>query len=157
MRPAILPAIRLPAAHRPMLARIAEQAVEDGHPVAGFLLAEIGRAELCEHTPGIVTLNDWVTYRLDWGFPAESRMLVAPEDYRNPAIHLSVLSPPGAALLGLGVGGRMPYREIDGTLHVVTVESLDPPIGLMSLLNFRRARDNPTGSAPDDDPGPTAA
>lgn len=160
-----LPSIRISSADRRALEPMVLDALADGHPVAPFLLGEIHRAEVCpDAVPAdTVTVNNWVTYRLDWGFPSESRLLVAPADYRNPAIHLSVLSPLGAALIGLRVGCRMPFREIEGTLHVATVESLDPPLGLYSLLRLPdRARRRDAAPAPafepdPDDPGPSAA
>ena len=54
----------------------------------------------------------------------ESRLLVFPDDFRNFETHLSVLSPLGAALVGLGVGSRMPFVDLDGELRLVTVEAI---------------------------------
>lgn len=42
-----------------------------------------------------------------------------------PKTHLSIMSPLGAALSGLRVGSRMPYVDLDGALHLVTVEAID--------------------------------
>jgi regulator of nucleoside diphosphate kinase len=86
-------------------------------------------------------------------------MLVYPDDYRNADSQLSVLSPVGAALVGLRAGSRMPYFSIEGALHVATAESLDPPVGLLSLLRLPAGDDvqaKAVRSDPDDS-GPSAA
>jgi regulator of nucleoside diphosphate kinase len=161
-----LPPIAIPAPDYSLLDPLARTAARNKHPVARFLLEELRRANICaeaELPANTVRLNNWVTYRLDWGWPSESRMLVRPQDYRGPAAHLSVLSPLGAALLGLSAGARMPFVTLEGVLHVVTAESLEPPMGVLSLLrppSTKRAPGAEAGSADPfdpDDPGPAAA
>lgn len=136
MMPSVsLPPVSIPASDHRLLEIVAQQAVDDLHPVAGFLLGELRRATVVpEHelAGDVVALNGWVTYRSDWGWPPETRMLVRPEDYRSPAVHLSVLSPLGAALIGLSVGNRIAYSSIEGLSHVASVESLDEPIGMLA-------------------------
>lgn len=152
-----LPPVTILASDYARLGELVKVAHEDQHPVAKFLFSEIQRARILDSTPpqfDNVTLNRWVTYRVDWG-PAESRILVHPQDYVAPKRQLSVLSPEGAALIGLKVGDRMPYRSIDGWLHVVTVESLDPPITIVPFTRDARARPDPQNDS--FDPGPDAA
>lgn len=160
------PPIAIPAPDYSPLDRLARTAARDKHPVASFLLSELRRANIraeAELPANTVRLNYWVTYRLDWGWPSESRMLVHPQDYRSPAAHLSVLSPLGAALLGLSGGARMPFVTLEGVLHVVTAESLEPPMGVLSLLRPSNTKRAPQGEAASrdpfdsDDPGPDAA
>ncbi|MGE3868620.1 MAG: GreA/GreB family elongation factor [Pseudorhodoplanes sp.] len=156
-----LPPISLAGPDRHRLETLARHAMNEGHPVGGFLLAEVQRATICGENdlpPNVVRVNNWVTFRVDWGFPSESRMLVYPEEYRNAEAQLSVLSPLGAALVGLRAGSRMPYFSIEGMLHVATAESLDPPIGLLSLLRLPAPpRDAAEAFFDSDDPGPAAA
>lgn len=123
-----LPAVSMEAPDHARLKRLALLALDDGHPVAEPLLAELTRAIICAKSrPDVVALNRIVTYRPDLGWRPERRLLVCPEDYRDPSAHLSVLSPLGVALLGLRVGERFPYRTIDGLFHIAIVDDVDEP------------------------------
>ena len=153
-----LPPVIIPAADYVRLEQLARLAWSDQHPAANFLLSEIRRARVVDESSSrdkIVTLNNWVTYRLDAG-PFESRVLVHLEDYVSPERQLSVLSPVGAALIGIKVGDRMPYLSIEGVFHVVVAVSIDPPVKIVPFMpHTRQVRTNPE----DDpfDPGPHAA
>jgi regulator of nucleoside diphosphate kinase len=158
-----IPPIVLSARDRDRLEPLARRAIAEGHPVGCFLLAELRRAAICAHDDlphDAVRLDNWVSYRVDWGWPVESRMLVCPDDYSNRDAQLSVLSPVGAALIGLRARARMPYLGIEGLRHVASAESLDPPVGLMSLLQLPAGRSGAPeydDDSNDDDPGPAAA
>lgn len=160
MMSAQIPPISIASEDFNVLRQVAVRALEDHHPVSRFLASELERADIHEPAAPLrcVRLNDWVTYRADEGQPLESRVLVLPEKFRTGQLHVSVLSPLGAALVGLRAGSRMPYTGIDGVHHIVTVESLDPPAGVISLRQHRAmkfvSRDN---SNDPDRPGPTAA
>ena len=153
-----LPPVIIPALDYARLERLARAAWSDQHPTARFLLSEIRRARAVDDSvcrDEIVTLNRWVTYRLDLG-RYESRILVHPEDYVSSERQLSVLSPVGTALIGIKVGDRMPYLSIEGAFHVVIAVSVNPPLNIVSFAqNARRAHIN----LEDDsfDPGPQAA
>jgi regulator of nucleoside diphosphate kinase len=129
MLESILPAVSIMAPDHARLKRLAFTALEEGHPVAKPLLAELTRATICvKPRPDVVALDRTVTFRQDLGWKPECRLLVCPEDYRDPAAHLSVLSPLGTAVLGLRVGARIPYRTIDGVFHIAIVEDVDEPV-----------------------------
>ena len=138
-----LPPVIIPAPDYARLEQLARTAWSDQHPGAIFLLSEIRRArvvvqEICRDE--IVTLNRWVTYRLDRA-PCQSRILVHPEDYDSSERQLSVLSPVGAALIGIKVDDRMPYVSIEGAIHVVIAVSIDPPVKFASFAqDARRVR-----------------
>ncbi len=160
MMSAKIPPISIASKDFSVLRQVAVRALEDRHPVSRFLYSELERADIHESTATLrcVCLDDWVTFRADEGQPLESRVLVLPEKFRTGQLHVSVLSPLGAALLGLHAGASMPYAGIDGVRHVVTVENLSPPEGIISLQQHRarkftshRDGDNPHR------PGPTAA
>ncbi|GIK79132.1 MAG: hypothetical protein KJZ73_12130 [Pseudorhodoplanes sp.] len=156
MSPTSIPPLVLSSHDRDRLEPLARRALAEGHPVGCFLLTELRRAKICapEELPrDAVRLDNWVSYRADWGWPVESRMLVCPDDYSNRDAQLSVLSPVGAALIGLRTRSRMPYLGIEGFRHIATAESLDPPLGIMSLLYLPADDDDDE----DDDPGPAAA
>lgn len=153
-----LPAVSItPRDHRRLL-HLGNRAQRDLHPVADALLRELCRAQIIDDRSGeddIVELNRWVTYRIDWG-PSESRVLVHPEDYMSPERQLSVLSPVGAALVGIKVGDRMPFATIEGTFHVVTAVSVDAG---PRIVHFGRRGGEDQSVSQDDpnDPGPAAA
>jgi regulator of nucleoside diphosphate kinase len=159
-----IPPVSIPASDYRLLEELALQAVRRW-PANGFLLSELRRATVCEDDElpkDVVRVNNWVTYRLDWSRPSQSRFLTFPAECRNAEVQLSVLSPEGAALLGLKVGERMPYLGTEGMFHVATVESLDPPPGVLALRRSTNARSAPRrsgsrGPFDPNDPGPTAA
>jgi transcription elongation GreA/GreB family factor len=68
-------------------------------------------------------LNNWVTFR-DGENNAERRLLVAPKDFWDLDVHLSILSPLGAALVGMQIGSTVPYVDLEGAPRLVTVESV---------------------------------
>lgn len=76
------------------------------------------------HREDVVRLNAWVKYQLD-ARPPETRFLVHPEDYAACKRQLSVLSPIGAALIGIRIGDPMPFECTDGQLHLVTALAVD--------------------------------
>lgn len=153
-----LPPITISVSDHIRLRRLATQAEADAHPVAAFLNEELSRASImadADMPPQTVRPGQWVTHCIDAGWPAESRLLVFPEDYSVPALQVSVLSPLGAALLGLKAGDRMPYRSIVGLPRVATAESLEPPLNLVPFVRRKKAA-KPTRPRPDDS-GPPAA
>ena len=158
-----LPTIFIARRDHARLQRLAAVALRERHPVSRFLISEILRAVVCDAHDmprGVACLNRWVTYRVDGSKHAESKILVCPDEFRSAQINLSVLSPLGAAVLGMSVGDRMKFFSIEGGLHFVIVESLSAPAGapLLFPFNARRAvRQVPIGPLGPDDEGPTAA
>jgi len=102
---------------------------------------------------------EWVTYRIDGDRRSESKVLVCPEELRNGQIELSVLSPLGAAVLGLSIGHRMKFFSIGGGVHSVIVEDVVTPAGAPLRFPFRARRRairaSTVSRGPDD--GPQAA
>ena len=158
-----LPSLGLTRRDYARLERLADDAVKQSHPVGRFLMSEIHRAvvfDTNEVPDGTVRLNEWVTYRVDGGRKSESKVLVCPHDLRNGLLEISVLSPLGAALLGMSVGQRMKFFSIEGGLHSVMVESVLPPAGapLLFPLRSRRSAGRAFTSSPEPgDDGPQAA
>lgn len=131
------PSVRLPKDDWVRLMSLAFTAENDLNPVGTFLRAEVHRAIVMESTDDdVVRLNAWVTYRIDWG-PTESRLLVHPHDYVPGGHHLSVLSPVGAALIGIRIGERMPFFDLGRTIHLVTPVSLRQEPTTLGLLRPR--------------------
>jgi regulator of nucleoside diphosphate kinase len=148
----VLPDIVIPVSERDRLQRLARDAATGRHPVAAFLDAELRRAATApadaDDMAAIVTVGSWVKYRIDWGFPAEVKRLVYPEDYKSRRSEVSLLSPVGAALLGLRAGSRMRFLDADGA-HVVSVECVDRTAPVVPLFPITRDVRLPD---PDDDP-----
>jgi regulator of nucleoside diphosphate kinase len=145
------------------LERLAVNALRKRHPVGGFLLSEIRRAVVCDAYKmprGVARLNEWVTYRIDGNKQTESKILVCPAEFRRAEINLSVLSPLGAAVLGMRVGNCMKFFSNEGGLHFVIVESVVAPVGapLLFPLKARHAASQvPTEPCGPDGGGPNAA
>jgi regulator of nucleoside diphosphate kinase len=99
-----------------------------GDQNAEFLISELTRASVChpddlpEH---VVSTNCRVIYRLDEEPRTHACLLVHPKDLLFPGVELSVITPLGAALLGLQLGDRMPYKVLDAqSNHEVLVEGI---------------------------------
>ncbi|WP_312015541.1 GreA/GreB family elongation factor [Bradyrhizobium manausense] len=154
-----LPKITLSASDYPRLEQLARVAVQRGEMDAMFLMVEINRAEIvpddaCD-MQSIVTIGSWTTYWTNWGGPRKTVQLVWPEDYSSDLAQISVLTPLGAALIGLHVGDQMPYF-VAGCMNVVRIESVTGPESNVVPL-FRPGRDVDNDPVDGGDPGPTAA
>jgi regulator of nucleoside diphosphate kinase len=118
----ILPPVRLRNRDWTHLMQLAFDPRYNGDPVTPFLRAEVHRAVVIEDDQlqkDIVHLNAWVTYQLDKR-PAQTRLLVDPNDYVSDVMHVSVSSSLGAALIGIRVGDPMPFLCTEGNVHLVT-------------------------------------
>ncbi len=69
-------------------------------------------------------MNARVSFRVGGSMASRSAILVYPEDYHPTGQHVSVMSPLGAAMLGIRAGERMPYTDLQGTGYSVTVEEV---------------------------------
>jgi regulator of nucleoside diphosphate kinase len=151
-----LPKIALTASDYTRLERLARAAVQQGDLDAIFLMTEINRAEIIPgnaHDIGsIVTVGSWVTYRTNWGIPRKTVQLSWSEDCASDLAQISVLSPLGAALIGLRTGDQMPYF-VAGCMNVIRIESVSRSEPNARLPACVHGNDN----LMDDDLGPTAA
>jgi regulator of nucleoside diphosphate kinase len=108
-----LPTITMLVSDRRRLEKLARGAAEQGDTDAVSLLGEINRAEIVPDRAvrwdSIVTTGfvDNV-FRPIGGGPRETRQLAYPEHYTPDENQIPVLSPLGAALIGLKVGSQMP-------------------------------------------------
>jgi regulator of nucleoside diphosphate kinase len=152
-----LPTVTIPASDRRRLEKLARVAAEHGDTDALFLMAEINRAEIISEgaarLDSIVTMGSWVTFWINGG-ARETRQLVYGEDYVSGGSHIPVLSPLGAALIGLRVGSEMRFLAAECT-NIVRVEGVSRTEPSIIPLLFRiPVRDEDPF---DDDPGPRAA
>ncbi|WP_072394761.1 nucleoside diphosphate kinase regulator [Hyphomicrobium sp. CS1GBMeth3] len=97
--------------------------------VARILLAEMERAVLvpdAEVPRTVVRMNSRVRFELDGGTPREAE-LVFPGEANIEEGKISVLTPVGAALIGLSPGQGMKVSGVDGRSHTLTVLKVMPP------------------------------
>lgn len=153
-----LPKIVLSASDYPRLEQLARVAAQRGDMSAMFLMVEINRAEILPDDAAdigsIVTVGSWITYWTNWGVPRKTVQLVWPEDCKSDLAQISVLTPLGAALIGLHVGDQMPYF-VAGCMNVVRIEGVKG--GDCNIVPLVRASAFAGDDPIDDGPGPTAA
>lgn len=122
------PDIFIAQSQRKNLKKLIADAFRRKDRVAPFLSAEVRRAALCDDgtlPDNAVAPGRGVSYQIDWSAPTPYRTLVYPENYADPRVQISLLSPIGAALLGLRKGDGMRVFLPDSgfhNLHVVGVK-----------------------------------
>lgn len=156
-----IPDITLPASDYHRLEGLARVGAGQGDVDARLLLSEINRAEVvpdrAARLDSIVTMGSWVTFWINWGFPRETRQLVYPEDYRSERTQIPVMSPLGAALVGLKIGSEIPFFTA-GRTNVVRIEGISRtnPNDVVGVL-FSNPVSQSEQLFDEDDPGPSAA
>lgn len=115
------------------LYRLAEQSTKSAPDVGAYLLKEVSRARLVpshKMPDDVVCFGSWVTYR-DVATGTERRVqLVYPGQADAEAGRVSIVSPLGAALIGLSVGQTMRWhvqQRADRSLEVVDVQPGELP------------------------------
>jgi len=92
-------------------------------PTGTFLLNEIGRARIVDAPAapaGVVAMGSMVTFRDETGRTTTAR-LAYPEDASGEGGTISILTPAGAALLGLSEGQSISYAAPGGHRKRLTV------------------------------------
>lgn len=119
-----LPPITLSGIDFERLNRLAEAAAERFPRTADFLAREVARATIAPSgfaLPGLVTMGAQVEFRDDTTDQLRTVTLVYPEDADLEAGKLSVLSPVGAALIGLSLGQSIEWQTPSGGWRSLTV------------------------------------
>lgn len=119
-----LPAIAISASDAERLRNIAEAASEKYPATAEFLAREIDRAEIRasdEPIHGVVTMQSEVTFRDDVSGQTRTVTLVFPEAADVDAGRISILTPIGAALIGLSAGQTIEFQTPTGGWRALTV------------------------------------
>ncbi len=97
--------------------------------VAEELLAEMERAKVVDDSAvpaDVVRMGSTVTFQSDDG-QVRTMTLVYPADESLDQHRISVMTPIGAALIGLGVGQSISWSARDGKHHRLTVTAVSPP------------------------------
>lgn len=119
-----LPPISLRMCDVYRLRNIAEAASEKYPQTCDFLAREIERAEILPDArllPGLVAMESDVTFRDDISGQERSVTLVYPEAANVDAGKISILTPIGAALIGLSVGQTIEFQTPAGGWRSLTV------------------------------------
>lgn len=123
------PAIALTRSDHERLSRLAESYVARNPEVADQLLAELDRARIVDDSrisADVVRMGSTLRFTSDLG---EDRRvtLVFPGEADIAEGKISILTPIGAALIGLSAGQSIDWTARDGRVHRLTVESVDAP------------------------------
>lgn len=121
------PAIATIRSDHERLSRLAESYIGSSPEVAEELLAELDRARIVENgriSASVVRMGSTLRFTSDLG---EDRRvtLVFPGEADIAEGRISVLTPIGAALIGLSVGQSIDWTARDGRIHRLTVETVE--------------------------------
>jgi regulator of nucleoside diphosphate kinase len=111
------------------LTDLATAAIEHMPAVARELLAEMNRAEVVNDDAvpsNVVRMGSTVTFRSDDG-QQRRVMLVFPREADIAQGRISILTPVGAALIGLSKGQSIKWTTRDGRRHELTVVDVEQP------------------------------
>jgi regulator of nucleoside diphosphate kinase len=153
------------------LTSLAEGAVSSAPDAASILRAEMRRATVVpvDKVPSsVIRMGSRVEFTFDGGHPRDV-VLVYPARANISEGRVSVLTPIGAALIGLAKGQSITWKTNDGRLHKLTVLRVARPDAEpavkhgteVNVVNFLPRSRNLSNKVPDDpdgdDPGPRAA
>lgn len=119
-----LPPISLRMCDVDRLRNLAEAASEKYPQTCDFLAREIDRAEILPDArllPGLVTMHSEIAFRDDISGQERSVTLVYPEAADVESGKISILTPIGAALIGLSVGQTIEFQTPGGGWRSLTV------------------------------------
>ncbi|MGE0152965.1 MAG: nucleoside diphosphate kinase regulator [Reyranellaceae bacterium] len=120
------PSIAICESDHDRLSQLAERSSAGNPAVADILFAELDRARVVpdgELAPSVVRMGSKLRYRTDAG-GSRAVQLVYPPEADIDAGRISILTPIGAALIGLAPGQSIDWRTVDGRTQVLTVESV---------------------------------
>jgi len=123
------PAIIVTQSDHQRLTRLAEAHADRNPDVAEELLAELDRARVVQDGKigaDVVRMGSTLRFTSDLG---EDRTvtLVFPGEADIAAGKVSILTPIGAAVIGLSAGQSIDWTARDGRVHRLTVETVQPP------------------------------
>ncbi|HEY6979650.1 nucleoside diphosphate kinase regulator [Reyranella sp.] len=122
-----VPQIIISNADYERLSDLANASLQRLPEVAQELLDELDRAQIVDAVPAdVVRMGSTVTFKSDDG-QTRTMTLVYPVDESLDAHRISVMTPIGAALIGLGVGQSISWPGRDGRQHRLTVTKVTAP------------------------------
>jgi regulator of nucleoside diphosphate kinase len=127
-----LPQITLTTDDSERLRRLADAAAGKFPRTAEFLAREVDRADLTDDATtaqSLVTMGSEVVYRDDATGKSRWVTLVYPDEADLDTGKISVLTPIGAALIGLSVNQSIEFETPTGAQRSLTVEGVRKPQG----------------------------
>lgn len=121
------PAITISQSDHERLWRLGTQLLPKNQDLAEELLEELDRAAIIEDASvpaDVVTMGTRLRFTTDTG-EDRSITLVFPDEADISAGCISVLTPIGAALIGLSAGQSIDWQSLDGRQHRLTVQSVE--------------------------------
>jgi regulator of nucleoside diphosphate kinase len=103
---------------------IAESAMRQGSPVAEYLTQELNRADVVPDDacpPHVVQMGSHVTYTDDVTAQTYRVSVVYPTAADIDEHRISILTPVGAALIGMSPAQCIHWRDPDGRSRILTV------------------------------------
>lgn len=129
---AVRPRIVVTAGEHAVLTGLAEKAIERDSPIGEYLVEELSRASIVpddDCSPTIVRMGSTVTYREDASGRVRTVTLVYPREANIDQQRISVLTPIGAALIGLSPSQTIEWPTPGGGMETLTVMDVryEPP------------------------------
>ena len=131
------PAITIARSEHERLSNLADMLAERDPHAAEQLASELDRAKIVDDArmaSGIVRMGSFAEFRIDDEAP-QTAELVFPKDADISRHRISVLTPVGAALLGLSAGQSIEWAARDGRvrrLSVLAVHAAQPDTAVAS-------------------------
>jgi regulator of nucleoside diphosphate kinase len=126
------PKIVMMGADHARLTRLAEAAANRMPDVSDYLQTELERAKIVRRGPvpeKLVTMGSTLTFRDELRGRTERVTLVFPEDADIAEKRISIMTPIGAALIGLTEGQSITWPSRTGEIHRLQVLSVeDQPV-----------------------------
>jgi len=119
-----LPNLAISVRDADRLRNLAEAAADRYPETAEFLAREVERAEIRaadQSMRGIVAMQSEVTFRDDISDQSRTVTLVYPEEADVAAGRISILTPIGAALIGMSVGTSIEFQTPAGGWRSLTI------------------------------------
>ena len=118
-----LPPIKIAEDESRRLSSLANSTMDLFPRVAQFLARELERATVADENDlhGVVRMGSKVTYRDDETGASRQIVLVYPHQANIELNRISILTPVGAALIGLSVGQRIAFETPDKRIRGLTV------------------------------------
>ena len=124
-----LPPIAMNPVDIDRLRKLADAAANKYPETSDFLAREVERAAILSEassSKGLVTMESSVTFRDGVNGQARTVVLVYPEDANVDAGKISILTPIGAALIGLSEGQTIEFQGPSGGWRSLTVVAVKP-------------------------------
>jgi|SRR6185437_129735 len=123
MLPTLAPTIKMTRSDAQKLMSVAKANLRGTPELTSFLIGEIGRAILvgANETDDLVTMNSHVEFYYDFTDQVRKIQLVYPTQVDIRKDKISVLTPIGAALIGLSKGQSIEWRTATGAKRSLTV------------------------------------